>query len=95
MDKPDDSSQRVNVIVHPDAQVLGTDPALGKNCGCFGKHQASPAYCPAAQMHKMPVVCVLVSAGVLAHWRNKYAVGKRSIPNAERTKQVIQLAFTF
>src|SRR6266403_1959534 len=73
MNKPDDSSQRVNVIIHPDAQVLRTDPALGKNGRCFGKHQASTAYCPAAQMHEMPVARVPVRAGVLAHRRNKYA----------------------
>src|ERR1700682_6220410 len=67
MNKPHDSSQRFNVIVHPDAQVLRTDPALGKNGSCFGKHQSCTAYCPAAQMHEMPVARVSVSAGVLAH----------------------------
>src|SRR5882672_7614297 len=56
MNKPDDSSQWLNVIVHPDAQVLRTNPALRKNRSCLGKNQSSPAYGPAAQMHKMPVV---------------------------------------
>src|SRR5260370_1946368 len=88
MNKPDDSSQRLNVIVHPDAQVLRTNPALGKNSSCFGKHQSSTAYCPAAQMGEMPVVHVSVGAGVLAHRRNKYTVRKRNIPNRQRIKQV-------
>src|SRR6267378_3190915 len=88
MNKPDDSSQRINVIIHPDAQVLRTDPALGKNGSCFGKYQPCTAYCPAAQMHEMPVARVSVSIRVLAHRRNKYTVRKRNIPNRERIKQV-------
>src|SRR6266404_7991468 len=88
MNKPDDSSQRLHVIIHPDAQVLRTNPALRKNRSCLGKHKSSPAYGPAAQMHKMPVVGVSVRAGVLAHGRDKYAVGKCNIPNRERIKKV-------
>src|SRR5216684_6681766 len=94
MNKPDDSRQRLNMIVHPDTQVLRTDPALGKNCGCFGKHQSSTAYCPTAKMHKMPVVRISVSAGILAHRRNKYAVCKRNIPNRERIKQMSHTVYT-
>src|SRR6266851_2326754 len=88
MNKPDDSSQRLNVPVHPDAQVVRTNPALGKNCSGFGEHQSSAAYRAAAEVHEMPVIRVSVSAGVLAHGRNKYAVRKRNIPNRERIKQV-------
>src|ERR1700692_2971054 len=72
MNKPDDSSQRLNVIVYPDAQVLRTNPALRKDRSCFGVNQSRPAYGPAAQMREMPVVRVSVSAGVLAHRGNKY-----------------------
>src|SRR5260370_3848507 len=88
LNKPQDSRQRFNVMIHPDAQVLRTDPALGKNGSCFGKDQSCTSYCPAAQMHEMPVARVSVRAGVLAHRRNKYAVCKRNIPNRERIKQV-------
>src|SRR5258705_710261 len=88
MNKPDDSSQRLHVIVHPDAQVLRTNPALRKNRSCLGKNQSSPAYSPAAQMHKMPVVGVSVRAGVLAHGRDKYAGRKCNIPNRKRIKKV-------
>jgi hypothetical protein len=89
MNKPDDSSQRLNVRVHPDTQVLRTNPALGKNRSGFGKHQSSTANRAAAQMNEMPVVRVSVIAGVLAHRRNKYTVPKRNIPDRERIKQVI------
>src|ERR1700752_1176227 len=62
MYKPDDSSERLNVIVHPDAQILRTNPALRKNRSCLGKHQSGAAYGPTAQMHKMPVVRIAVRA---------------------------------
>src|SRR5277367_906624 len=88
MNKPDDSSEWLDVLVHPDAQVLRADSALRKDCSGFRKHQSSPAYRAAAQMHEMPVVSVSVSAGVLAHWRNKYAIHKPNVPNRERIKQV-------
>jgi hypothetical protein len=44
MNETNDSRQRLNVIVLPDTQVVWTDPALRKNCSCFGKHQPSTAY---------------------------------------------------
>src|SRR5260370_2030392 len=94
MNKPDDSSQRLNVIIHPDAQVLGTNPTFGKHSSRFGKHQSSTADCPAAQMREMPVVRVSVRAGVLAHRRNKYAVCKRNVPNREEIKQVSHRVYT-
>ena len=46
---------------------------------CFGKHEASTADRPAAQMHDVPVVRKPVCDGILAHRRNKYAVGKRVV----------------
>jgi hypothetical protein len=68
--------------------VLRTDPALGKNGRCFGKHQSSPADCAAAQMDQMPVVGVSVLTGVLAHRRNEHTVVKLEISNREWIKQV-------
>src|SRR5258706_9310908 len=94
MNKSCDSGQRLNVLVHPNAQVVRTNSALGKNCSGFGKHKSSAAYCAAAEMHEMPVICVPVGAGILAHRRNKYAVCKRNIPNRERIKQVSHRGYT-
>jgi hypothetical protein len=88
VNEADDSSQRLNVSVHPDTKVLWADPAFWKDGGCFGKHQPSSAYCPAAQMHEVPVVYVSIGAGVLAHWRNKYAVGKCDAANGEGIEQM-------
>jgi hypothetical protein len=68
MNKADDSSQRLNVIVTPDAQILRTNAAFRQNCRGFCKHQASTAYGAAREMDKMPVVRVSIGAGVLTHW---------------------------
>jgi hypothetical protein len=88
MNKADDSCQRLNVIVLPDAYVLWTDPALGKDCSCFRKHQPRTAHRAPAEMHEMPVISVSVGAGVLAHRRHKCAVRKPNISNRERIKQM-------
>jgi hypothetical protein len=45
-------------------------------------------------MYEMPVVHVSVSAGVLAHGRNKYAVCKGNIPNGEVIKEVSYRVYT-
>src|SRR5664279_1417109 len=88
MNEADDSGQRRNVIVTPDTQVLRADAALGNNGSCLGKHQPSPTHGTAAQMHEMPVVGISVGTGVLAHRRDKHAVGKREISNREWIEQV-------
>src|SRR3984893_1406921 len=88
MNKPHDSSQRLNVFILPDAQVLRTNPPLGNNGGRFSKHQSSAAHRPAAQMHKMPVARGIVRARVLAHGRNKHTIRKGKIPNRQRVKKV-------
>ena len=88
MNKPHDSREWLDVIIHPYAQVLWSDPALGKNCSCFGKHQSSTAYCAAPEVHEMPVIHVSASTGILAHRRDKYAVRKCGVPNREGIKKV-------
>ena len=88
MNEPDDSSERLNVIVIPDAKILRTDAALGKNGRGLGKHQSSSTHCTAAQVDEMPVVRVPVRTGVLAHRRDKHTVRKREATNGERVKQV-------
>jgi hypothetical protein len=88
VNKADDSSQRLNVIVFSDTEVLRTDATLGKDCGCFGEYQSSTADRPAAEMHEMPVGHASVNAGVLAHGRNKYAIRKCDVPNGERVEKM-------
>ena len=62
MNEPDDPRQRLDVIVLPDAKVLRTDAALGKNGSGFGHHQPRPTHGAAAQMDEMPVVRESITA---------------------------------
>src|SRR2546426_4359909 len=94
INEPDDSGQRLNVIVAPDAKILRADPTLWKIGGGLGKHQPSPAHCPAAQMDEMPVVRVSVNTGILAHRRDEHTVRKRETTNRERIKQVSHRSYT-
>jgi hypothetical protein len=38
MNETDNASERFDVLVAPDPEVLWTDPGLGKDGGCFSKH---------------------------------------------------------
>ena len=88
MNEPHDSSQEFNVIGLPDAEVLRADAALGKNRRRFSEDESGPANCPAAKMHQVPVINISIRAGVLAHGRNKYAVGKCEIANCQGIEQM-------
>src|SRR5438034_3225068 len=94
MNEPDDSGQRLYVIVTPDAKILRADAALGKNRRGLGKHQSRPAHRAAAQMDEMPVVGVAVNTGVLAHRRDEHTVRKRETTNRERIEQVSHRSYT-
>src|ERR1700730_8350248 len=88
MNEPDDSSQRFNVLVTPDAKVLRTNATLGKNGRCLGQHQTSAAHGAATEMDEVPVVGVSIATGVLAHRRDKHTSRKLKISNREWIKKV-------
>ena len=60
----------------------------GKTAVASVMHQSRATDRAAAEMHEMPVVSQSVSARVLAHGRDKDAVGKFDIANRERIEQV-------
>src|ERR1700730_11008600 len=66
MNEIDDASERFNVPVFPDAQIVRTDTTLRKNSRCLSKHQPCAAHCAAAEMNKMPVIGIPIAARVLA-----------------------------
>src|ERR1700726_3471250 len=88
MNKADDSSERFNVLITPNAKVLRTNATLGKNGRCLGQHQPGSAHGAAAQMDEMPVVGVAIMTGVLAHGRDKHTICKLEVSNGERIKKV-------
>ena len=87
MNKTNDSAQHLDVLVVPDAKILGTDATLGKNGRCLGQHQSGATHRAAPEMNEMPVVSVSVPARILAHRRDEHPIGKLQISNRERIKQ--------
>lgn len=67
LDKGEHSPQRFDVAVAPDAQILGTDPAIRCNCGGLGEDGRGSSYSPTPEVHQMPVSRDPVYAGILAH----------------------------
>ena len=74
--KAGDALQGFNLLVVPQAQILGSDTAFGGDGSGFGKNQPGAANGTAAQMDQVPVICQPIDAGVLAHWRDRNAVKK-------------------
>src|SRR5438552_11156084 len=87
MNKTDDSAQHLDVLVAPDAEILGTDATFGKNGGCLSQDQAGATNRAAPEMNEMPVVRESVAARILTHRRDKHPISKRQISNRERIKQ--------
>src|SRR5216117_3670173 len=87
MNETNDSTQHLDVLVAPDAEILGTDAPLGKNRGCLSQHQSSATHRATPEMNEMPVVSVSVAARILTHWRDEHPISKRQISNRERIKQ--------
>src|SRR5205807_6581634 len=94
MNEPDDSTQHLDVPVAPDAEVLRTDPSLGEDRCCLGKHESGAANRATAEMNQMPVISVSVLTRILAHGRDKYPIGKIQVSNRESIKQAGHLSYS-
>lgn len=75
-EKADDTREVLDVRVLPDAEVGGTDAALGDDGACAANGAS-------AEVDEMPVVGKAVFAGVLAHGGDGNAVTKRNIADLE------------
>jgi hypothetical protein len=73
----------LDMRVLPDAEVGGTDAALGDDGGSFGEDGACAPNGASPKVDEMPVVGKAVFAGVLAHGGNGNAVTKRDIADME------------
>jgi hypothetical protein len=87
MNKTNDSIQHLDVLVVPDAEILGTDASLGKNGGCLSQNEAGATHRATPEMNEMPIVGVSIVTRVLTHRRDEHPIGKRQISNRERIKQ--------
>ena len=87
MNETDDSTQHFDVLVVPDAEILGTDASFGKNGGCLSQDQSGATHRATPEMNEMPVVRESVAARILTHRRDEHPIRKRQISNRERIKQ--------
>jgi hypothetical protein len=87
MDKINDPCEITDMVIFPYPQILRTDSRFGQNRGRFRHHQTCASDCPAAQMHKMPVISEPIFAGILAQGRYCDPVRKRRIANCKGCKE--------
>jgi hypothetical protein len=76
MHKFNNPLERRDLRIFPQAHVAGADTAFRGNSGCFDNDQACSAHCTAAQVDQVPVRGKAILAGVLAHGRNRDAIGE-------------------
>ncbi|HSP01638.1 MAG TPA: hypothetical protein VLN90_09290, partial [Thioalkalivibrio sp.] len=65
--KTGNPGQAVALVVIPQAEAVGRDPAPGLNVDSFGEDPAGTTCGPCAQVNVVPVVGQPVLAGLLAH----------------------------
>jgi hypothetical protein len=87
MNKTDDSTQHLDVLVAPDSEILRTDATFGENSRCLGQDQSGATDRATPEMNEMPVVRESAAARILTHRRDEHPIGKRQISNRERIKQ--------
>lgn len=75
MQKGGDAGEFGDVLVLPQAEIVGADAAFGTDSGGFGHDQAGSADGAAAEMDEVPFVGEAVGGTVLAHRRDRDAVG--------------------
>jgi hypothetical protein len=88
VNETNDTLQRLDMSVAPNAKIMRADAALRQDRSRFGHYQSRAADRATAEMDEMPVVSQTVAARVLTHWRDKDAVGELQIANRERIEQV-------
>jgi hypothetical protein len=87
-DKPRHTSERLDMRIRPDAQILWRDTPTRLDGGGFGDDQSGAAYCPRAQMDQVPVVRQAILGAVLAHRRDADPVTQRHAAQRQAIKQV-------
>ena len=82
-----DVTQRHDLAVVPQAQVLGADAALGRDGGGLGQNQSRPAERVLAEVHEVKFVGNAVGCRVGAHGRDDHPVGQFQAAKFKRRKQ--------
>ena len=82
-----DAAQRDDVLVVPQAQVLGADAALGGHRDGLGEDQAHAGQRVLPQVHEVEVVRHATTRRVHAHGRDDHAVGEGQLREFQRLEQ--------
>ena len=78
-----------DVLIGPDAEVVGADAALGRHRAGLRHHQAGAADGAGDQVRVVPLGRLAVAvAGILAHGRDADAVGQRHAPQGQRREEI-------
>lgn len=88
VDEADDPSQRLDVLVAPDAHVARRDSPLRRHGGCLNDNQRHTTDGPAAQMNQVPVRGEPVLSDVLTHGRHHDSVAESDAANRQRGKKI-------
>ena len=78
--------QRRNMFVFPDSLIGWSDAPASFDGTGLRHHQSRAAYCPAPQMHQVPIPCESVDAGILAHRRNGDAIPESDFTDGQGIK---------
>jgi hypothetical protein len=90
-DELGDGSERVGVVVAPDAEVLRRDAPVRLDGGGLGHHETGATDGAASEVYAVPLgrEAVLVLTGVLTHRRHGHAVRYLRPAQRQRRKQVV------
>ena len=86
-DERGDPGERLGVPVGPEAEVAGSDPAVGGDRRRLDDDQAHPPGGAAPQVDEVPVVRETVDADILAHGRHRHPVAHGYPAQRQRREQ--------
>ncbi len=88
MDEPGNTRQRLDVLLAPDAHVLGRNPPLGRHGGCLHHDEPDTTRGATAKVHEVPVVRKPFVGAILTHRRHHDPIAKGDTPNRQRAQEV-------
>jgi hypothetical protein len=85
--EPRDTGQGLDVVVAPDPEVGGGDPAVAGDRRRLDHDQGRAAHRPAAEMDQVPVVAQPFLGAVLAHWGHHDPVAEGDAADRQGAEQ--------
>jgi hypothetical protein len=86
-DKSGDSSQARHMNIVPDTKILEANAPMFMHRGGLSHDKACASNCARAEVHEMPIGCVTVFAGILAHGGNHDSIAEGHRTDGEGGKE--------